>query len=431
MKTDRELVDEIDQLVDWQMQKERSGYDHNVNQRTCPHDWCNEDFHTLPIKQRMREIRRKWHAAITYFEGGETVSAEAAAELDAYRYDEDDSPIICPGSLFEGDFEPPEQPAHYRTAMAAVLSWPNPLLPDIREFVDRITAPLRELQQSLARTIIDMETVGLLREHRATVRINGRGGPTFPQRERAIREFIASAESLCDVTVDRRDVAVAQQRNRLVARWRIGKPGRARDNYRLAGWNTVTRTWVYEREAPGQDLGHDLRRGVLRVAPVGTPLDAAEGWQRLGTVEPGSIQFRPVADESRIEPRGDQTIRTDVRRSYTWDVTIGPYPDPSDRSWWGDCSRCDRTCTRLSASGICRECHNRPTESACERCGWSAPLNMHALCQACMTELGSEWETVDEFVDAPIPLRSAEDWAQLAAEIEDHNRSRENGEQAA
>ncbi|MEV0334499.1 hypothetical protein [Nocardia sp. NPDC050717] len=57
---DCDIVDVIDELVDWQLSKEPSVYDRNVNQARCPHWWCDADFHPLPIKKRMREIRRLW-----------------------------------------------------------------------------------------------------------------------------------------------------------------------------------------------------------------------------------------------------------------------------------------------------------------------------------------------------------------------------------
>ncbi len=95
--------DDIDDLVDIQMQQTPSGYDHNVNQPTC---WqCGEDRHELPIKQRMQEIRRLWHSSIHCFEDARRerrVPPEVTAELDAYRYDQDDSPVLCPGSDFIG-----------------------------------------------------------------------------------------------------------------------------------------------------------------------------------------------------------------------------------------------------------------------------------------------------------------------------------------
>ncbi len=47
MTADRDVVDEIDALVDWQMANydQRSGYDKNVNQAKCPQPWCKRDWH--------------------------------------------------------------------------------------------------------------------------------------------------------------------------------------------------------------------------------------------------------------------------------------------------------------------------------------------------------------------------------------------------
>jgi hypothetical protein len=106
--TDRDIVDEIDALVDAQLQQTRSGYDHNINQDDCPHPWCAEKWHGLAITKRMQQMRSRWSRAVHYYEDEQRVPEEVAAELDAYRYDEDDSEIICPGSTFVGEFEPPE-----------------------------------------------------------------------------------------------------------------------------------------------------------------------------------------------------------------------------------------------------------------------------------------------------------------------------------
>ncbi|MEU2106467.1 hypothetical protein [Nocardia sp. NPDC019255] len=55
----------------------------------CPHPWCREEWHGLAITQHMRQMRLR-------------------GEVDPdYRYSTDDSPILCPGSLFEGEFTPP------------------------------------------------------------------------------------------------------------------------------------------------------------------------------------------------------------------------------------------------------------------------------------------------------------------------------------
>ncbi|WP_052314097.1 hypothetical protein [Nocardia thailandica] len=92
---DRDIVDEIDELVDWQMSQydNRSGYDHNVNQTTCPHPWCHADWHGLAITRRMQLMRRLGY-----------VDPE-------YRYADDTSPVVCPGSTFDGEFTPPAQPS--------------------------------------------------------------------------------------------------------------------------------------------------------------------------------------------------------------------------------------------------------------------------------------------------------------------------------
>ncbi|SLG32711.1 Uncharacterised protein [Mycobacteroides abscessus subsp. abscessus] len=108
----RDIVDEIDELVDWQLQKTPSGYDHNINQVTCPHPWCDADWHGLAITARMRAMRR-------------------AGYVDPdYRYAADDSEILCPGSDFVGEFTPPapEPPTPYvpgptEAIRAAHLAW--------------------------------------------------------------------------------------------------------------------------------------------------------------------------------------------------------------------------------------------------------------------------------------------------------------------
>lgn len=71
----------------------RTGYDFDdPTFPECPHSWCGEKWHGLAITRRMWEMRQ----------GG---------ELDPdYRYTADDSEVLCPGSLFEGEFVPPEQP---------------------------------------------------------------------------------------------------------------------------------------------------------------------------------------------------------------------------------------------------------------------------------------------------------------------------------
>lgn len=78
----KDIVDEIDQLVDEQLTHESSGYDHNINQQQC--SYCREPWHGLAITRRMREMRML----------PPQLQDIALAE---YNYADDTSEIICPG----------------------------------------------------------------------------------------------------------------------------------------------------------------------------------------------------------------------------------------------------------------------------------------------------------------------------------------------
>lgn len=111
--SDRDIVDDIDALVDEQMAGygDRSGYDHNVNQDRCWH--CGEDWHGLAITEEMRRMRR-W------------------GEMDAgYRYAEDESPVWCPGSEFIGPWATPRQLGRIRAGWDSPWNrrWELPELP--------------------------------------------------------------------------------------------------------------------------------------------------------------------------------------------------------------------------------------------------------------------------------------------------------------
>ena len=87
-RTDR-LIDDIDALVDEQMRggEPRNGFDYgDPNNPKCWH--CGDDWHGLAITERMRSMRYR------------------LVVDDDYRYDEDDSPVICPGSRFIGPRAP-------------------------------------------------------------------------------------------------------------------------------------------------------------------------------------------------------------------------------------------------------------------------------------------------------------------------------------
>lgn len=102
--SDHDIIDQIDQLVDEQLANyhNRSGYDHNVNQDTCPH--CGRHWHGLPVTQRVANMYRS----------GRYDPAYVAAE--------DDSPIMCDGSNFIGPIRPGGQTAQFATALADNLT---------------------------------------------------------------------------------------------------------------------------------------------------------------------------------------------------------------------------------------------------------------------------------------------------------------------
>ncbi len=76
-----DICDEISTLVDDQLVHEASGYDHNIHQPRCA---CGEDWHGLPITQKMREMRSR-----RLLETG-------------YVYAEDKSEVLCPGTPAAG-----------------------------------------------------------------------------------------------------------------------------------------------------------------------------------------------------------------------------------------------------------------------------------------------------------------------------------------
>lgn len=79
-----DIIDRIDELVDAQLANydNRSGYDRNINQDKCWH--CGGEWHGLAITQKILTMR----ASRMYSED--------------YKYADDDSPVICPGSDFIG-----------------------------------------------------------------------------------------------------------------------------------------------------------------------------------------------------------------------------------------------------------------------------------------------------------------------------------------
>jgi hypothetical protein len=76
----RDIVDDIDALVDQQLRQEASGYDHNINQPMCPR--CGRHFHGLPLTEQV---------AVMYALGHYHPSYVAA---------QDTSPVVCEGPDF-------------------------------------------------------------------------------------------------------------------------------------------------------------------------------------------------------------------------------------------------------------------------------------------------------------------------------------------
>ncbi|AZF93637.1 hypothetical protein SEA_EYES_62 [Gordonia phage Eyes] len=108
-----ELIDEIDALIGEQLAagEPMNGYDFDdPDFPTCWH--CGRDWHGLAITERMNQMR-------------------AHGELEeGYRYAEDESPVICPGSAFIGPIQTPP-----RTAVLGFRIFPDDIHLDPGRFV--------------------------------------------------------------------------------------------------------------------------------------------------------------------------------------------------------------------------------------------------------------------------------------------------------
>ncbi|WP_454835832.1 hypothetical protein [Rhodococcus qingshengii] len=99
-----DIIDEIDTLVDEQLSgyHDRSGYDYNVNQDRCGHR--HREWHGLKITERM-----------------ESMAAQFAYDED-YRYADDDSDVLCPGSSFIGPWATKRQIERMRLSELGYLN---------------------------------------------------------------------------------------------------------------------------------------------------------------------------------------------------------------------------------------------------------------------------------------------------------------------
>ncbi|AZS06621.1 hypothetical protein SEA_JACOREN57_56 [Mycobacterium phage JacoRen57] len=89
------VLDAIDELVDWQLRggdQSDSFHGHRWrDEHPCP--WCGEGYHFLPITARMFEMRNGSYATDEFGQG--------IVDPD-YKYEEDTSQVLCPGSDFHG-----------------------------------------------------------------------------------------------------------------------------------------------------------------------------------------------------------------------------------------------------------------------------------------------------------------------------------------
>lgn len=89
---EQSLLDRIDALVDEQLDggEPETGYDFDdPDFPGCPH--CNRDWHGLAITERIERMRQYGMFDVNY------------------KYAEDDSPVLCPGSDFIGPWATPNQ----------------------------------------------------------------------------------------------------------------------------------------------------------------------------------------------------------------------------------------------------------------------------------------------------------------------------------
>jgi hypothetical protein len=93
--SERNIVDEIDALVDESLARGDQSDEYHGHQwrenHPCP--WCVEGYHYLPITQQMWRMRQGSYAQDEFGYG--------IVDPD-YRFEDDDSPILCPGSEFHG-----------------------------------------------------------------------------------------------------------------------------------------------------------------------------------------------------------------------------------------------------------------------------------------------------------------------------------------
>ena len=108
---EQDVLADIAALIDDQLSsgEPRGGYDHgDPAYPGCPNPYCSEKWHGLKITGRMQEMR--WRGVVD----------------PDYDHSQDDSPVMCPGSLHLGEFARPEPIVNGSTLAANALSgWFN------------------------------------------------------------------------------------------------------------------------------------------------------------------------------------------------------------------------------------------------------------------------------------------------------------------
>lgn len=105
-----DIVDVIDALIDEQLEAGEAGMAARAatHTRMCPH-CATREWHGLAVTERIEEMRRQYRAEQEnrYYRnlfglGDVELDYAESAILDGYRYADDTSPIVCPGSEFIG-----------------------------------------------------------------------------------------------------------------------------------------------------------------------------------------------------------------------------------------------------------------------------------------------------------------------------------------
>lgn len=97
------IIDDIDALIDEQLTAGETGQERRAATADHPCWHCGRAWHGLAITTRLEEMRREYQRrANDAYERGEEPEYATSAILDGYRYDHDDSDILCPGSEFIG-----------------------------------------------------------------------------------------------------------------------------------------------------------------------------------------------------------------------------------------------------------------------------------------------------------------------------------------